>query len=196
MKDQELFNQLAVLFDYPGPDYYDQLQLAEQLYDQAHDFPVLDWIDFCRAVKAISLESLQEVFISSFDLKAGTSLDLGHLLFGEDTKRNGFLIHLKEEHEKVHHDCGKEMADYLPNMLHLIALSEDADFVEELCVSLIQPALKLMQSGLLSDENPYSHLLNVLVEILSNRYTESACLPYIPVTKPSCNYSKSHCHHG
>lgn len=196
MKDQLLFQKLAVLLDYPGSDYFEQVKETESLIDQSYSMHYLSWIVFSRRIESLNLGDLQERYISSFDVKTDSSLDVGHILFGEDKKRNGFLIHLREEHDKVEHNCGKEMPDYLPNLLQLIALSEDLEFLEELTVSIILPALRLMNSRLKPDSTLYSGLFLLLIEIIEKLYAGTDFQEYVPVGKTSCNFSKNHCNHG
>ncbi len=196
MTDLMLFQKLAVLFDYPGAQYFEQKSELEALIHQSQSIHSLAWINFAQGIQAMNLGNLQERFISSFDVKASSSMDVGHVLFGEDKSRNKFLIHLREEHEKVQHDCGKEMPDYLPNLLQLMAISEDQEFVEELAVSIILPALRLMNAGLGTEGNPYIGLFELLIEIIERKYPNSSYIEYVPVAKTTCNFSKSHCHHG
>ena len=196
MKDMIIFHKLSALFDYPGNDYFEQMSETEGLIRQSYTIHYLSWLNYTRMVQSIKLDNLQEQFISYFDVKASSTLDVGHVLFGEDKKRNNFMIHLKEEYAKVNHDCGKEMPDYLSNLLSLMAFSKDTVFIEELAVSIILPALRLMNSGLGNEGNPYVRLFGLLIEIIEKKYPDSDYKEYVPVAKTTCNFSKSHCHHG
>lgn len=191
-----IFEKLAPLFDYPGKDYFERVNELDSLIDKSYTSHYLSWIVNSQKLKNIQIGELQERFISSFDVKANSSLDVGHMLFGEDKKRNNFLIHLREEHLKIQHDCGSEMPDYLPNLLMLLSVSDDEVFNEEIAMSIILPSLRLMKSGLDSKENPYSGLFNLLIDIIVQKYPDSVYTEYIPVAKKICNPSKSHCHHG
>ena len=196
MKDQLLFQKLAVLLDYPRAEYLEHVKEVEVLMDKSYSIFYLSWVVISGRIERLNLGDLQECYISSFDVKTDCSLDVGHILFGEDKKRNNFLIHLREEHDKAEHDCGKEMPDYLPNLLQLIALSEDHEFVEELTVSIILPALRLMNSRLKPGDNFYSGLFLLLIDIIEKSYPETDFQEYVPVGKTNCNFSKNHCHHG
>lgn len=191
-----IFQKLSALFDYPGTNYFEQLNEAENLIHQSYTAYTLLWLNYSQMIHAKKLGDIQEHFISTFDVRANSSLDVGHILFGEDNKRNGFLIHLKEEHAKVHHDCGREMPDYLPNLLNLMAISENSGFNEELAISIILPALRLMNSGLSKDENSYTILIDLLIRIIEDEFRDSNYQEYIPVAKSRCNFSKNSCHHG
>ncbi|MBT3243627.1 MAG: hypothetical protein HN352_10770 [Bacteroidetes bacterium] len=191
-----IFQKLSSLFDYPKADYFERMDEVEALISQFNAKHILAWNNYSQMIQPLTLGDLQEGFISSFDVQANTSLDVGHILFGEDKSRNKFLIHLKEEHAKVHHNCGREMPDYLPNLLGLLAISEDVDFVEELAISIILPALRLMKSGIGNSGNPYTSLFELLIEFIEEKFQGSTFKEYVPVAKTSCNFSKSHCHHG
>ena len=191
-----IFQKLSSLFDYPKADYFERMDEVEALISQFNAKHILAWNNYSQMIQPLTLGDLQEGFISSFDVQADTSLDVGHILFGEDKSRNKFLIHLKEEHAKVHHNWGREMPDYLPNLLGLLAISEDVDFVEELAISIILPALRLMKSGIGNSGNPYTSLFELLIEFIEEKFQGSTFKEYVPVAKTSCNFSKSHCHHG
>jgi len=51
---------------------------------------------------------------------------------------------MKQEQAKVGNDCGEELADNLPNVLQLLSMIEDEDFLEELVVKIIIPAIEKM----------------------------------------------------
>lgn len=191
-----IYQKLSALFDYPGSAYFDQLDEAENLIYQFYTANSMLWLKYSQMIQTKNLGELQEHFIASFDVKANSSLDIGHILFGEDNKRNGFLINLKEEHAKVQYDCGSEMPDYLPNLLSLMAISEDSGFNEELAVSIILPALRLMNSGLGKSDNHYTVLIDILIQIIENEYQDTNCQEYVPIAKSNCNFSKNSCHHG
>lgn len=191
-----IFQKIAALFDYPDTGYFEKIEETGTIIQHSYPIHSLLWLNFTQLIQPVSLGDLQEGYISSFDVKANTSLDAGHLLFGEDKKRNTLLVHLRDEHAKAQNDCGKEMPDYLPNLLHLMAVSEDLEIIEELALSIILPSLRLMKSGLGDKENPYTRLSELLIDLIEEKYPDSIYEEYVPVAKITCNFSKSHCHHG
>jgi nitrate reductase assembly molybdenum cofactor insertion protein NarJ len=89
---------------------------------------------------------MQELFTRSFDVQAVTTLDVGYVLFGDDYKRGEMLANLNREHNEAGIDCGTELADYLPNLLRLLAVLKDEDLVSDLVNAVLAPALRQMVS--------------------------------------------------
>ncbi len=87
---------------------------------------------------------MQELFTRSFDVQAVTTLDIGYVLFGDDYKRGEMLANLNREHLEAGIDCGTELADYLPNLLRLLAALEDEDLISDLVNAILAPALREM----------------------------------------------------
>ncbi len=192
----QIFKALAPLFDYPDDHFHDYLDRADSLADKYFSGQYLTWLVFSERVKKYAIGELQEMYVSSFDVKANSSLDVGHILFGENKMRNTFLVHLKDEHTKAKIDCGCEMSDYLPNLLQLLSLTQDDGFREEMAVSIILPAARLMKSGLGSGENFYFILLEFLIGVLEESFPESNYQEYVPIIRKNHNSTKRQCHHG
>jgi nitrate reductase assembly molybdenum cofactor insertion protein NarJ len=88
----------------------------------------------------MTLGEQQEYYLMTFDVQAVCCPDLGYLLFGEDYKRAQLLVNLKKEHSLAGVDCGKELGDYLPNILTLLERTTDRNFAEELGFIITIPA--------------------------------------------------------
>lgn len=93
-----------------------------------------------------SVQSMQELYIRSFDVQAATTLDIGYVLFSDDYKRGEILVHLNRECNIAKVDCGSELSDHLPNVLRLISNHSDYTFLNELVKELVAPALHKMIS--------------------------------------------------
>ncbi len=89
-----------------------------------------------------SIAQLEEIYARSFEVQAITTLDLGYVLFGDDYKRGALLVHLNQEHQEVDNDCGKELADHLPNLLRLLSRMKNPELREELVQKIVAPALR------------------------------------------------------
>jgi nitrate reductase assembly molybdenum cofactor insertion protein NarJ len=99
---------------------------------------------FLAFLPAHDLLLMQELFTRSFDVQAITTLDIGYVLFGDDYKRGEMLANLNREHIEAGVDCGTELADYLPNILRLMAAHEDEDLILDLAHEILAPALREM----------------------------------------------------
>ena len=99
---------------------------------------------FVDYINSECLENIEEIFGKTFHIQAICFLDIGYVIFGEDYKRGEFLVHMKQEQQKVNNDCGEELADNLANVLELMTKTEDLDFLDELAVKVLIPALNNM----------------------------------------------------
>lgn len=182
-RDMKLYSNIALLFSYPSGSYdviVNDLTSETEIYGkEASDtfIPVAE--HFTRS----TLSDLQEYYIRTFDVNATCYLDIGYVLFGEESKRGQFLLNMKSEQLKVNNDCGTEFADHLPNVLTLMPLIEDALFREELAVTILIPALKIMIENFKTGENIYKNMLSILVNILETDYKNSAFVPFEIITK-------------
>ena len=178
-----VYSDIARLFCYPKENY-DVLinDLSSQI--EVYGINAVNlFIPVAEHFVTNSLSELQEYYIRTFDVNATCYLDIGYVLFGEESKRGQFLLNMKSEQQKVNNDCGTEFADHLPNILTLMPLLEDALFREELAVTILAPALKLMSDNFKSTDNSYKNLIDILIIILETDYKNSSFLPYEIKTK-------------
>ncbi|RLA38198.1 MAG: hypothetical protein DRQ64_09105 [Gammaproteobacteria bacterium] len=99
---------------------------------------------FVDYINGKSVESIEEVFGKTFHIQAICYLDIGYVIFGEDYKRGEFMVHMKEEQRKANNDCGEELPDNLANVLMLMTKTDDKEFLDELAVKVLIPALNNM----------------------------------------------------
>jgi nitrate reductase assembly molybdenum cofactor insertion protein NarJ len=66
---------------------------------------------------------------------------VGYVLFGDDYKRGILLANLNREHRNACIDTGTELADYIPNLLRLMAVIEDEEVLHDLAYAILGPAL-------------------------------------------------------
>lgn len=137
------YDDLAGLFDFPGPDYRPQAKrlltfLAEHYPQAATELQLF------MDVIPTSENGLQELYTRTFEIQSLTTLGIGYILFGDDYKRGDLLANLNREHGLVGTDCHGELADHLPNVLRLIPLLKDVELREELVAELLLPAVAMM----------------------------------------------------
>lgn len=182
-----LYLQLAELLSYPEKDFRETIDI---LADELQKYGVIDPGDF-RAVSdhftRTPLSGLQEYYVRTFDVNASCYLDVGYVLFGEESKRAQFLLHMKDEQLRANNDCGSELPDHLPNMLTLLPRIKDHVFREELIITMLLPALKHMTDNFRTDTNIYRIILKFLIDILESDYRDSEFEPYrITLKKTDC----------
>lgn len=139
------YSKLAKLFLYPATDNHvaDVKELQEILDDK---FPKAgqELQRFTDWVLSTPMHDQEELFTKTFHIQAICYLDLGYVLFGEDYKRGDFLANMCVEQAKAGIDLESELADNLVNVLKLISVHEDREFVEELSSRIVMPSLKKM----------------------------------------------------
>lgn len=174
----KIYTHIARLFTYPSGDFQSttaQLMVEFQEYGQS---AVDEFLPVAQHFTSNPTSELQEYYIRTFDVNAACYLDIGYVLFGEESKRGQFLLNMKNEQLKADNDCGKEFSDHLPNVLTLIPKLDDILFREELVVTMLLPALRRMLGNFRTEENSYRGLLRLLIRALEADFKDSAFIPY------------------
>lgn len=173
-----IYTHIARLFSYPTSDFHSTTaQLAVEFLEYGQS-AVDDFLPVARHFTSNQISELQEYYIRTFDVNAACYLDIGYVLFGEESKRGQFLLNMKNEQLKAENDCGTEFADHLPNVLTLLPKIQDNIFREELVVSMLLPALKHMLENFRTEENSYKGLLKLLILALESDFKDSVFVPY------------------
>jgi len=143
-KSKQHYNLLAEVFRYPKEGYLKHIndcgQMLKNQYPEAFEI----YSKFLNRMNEKTLFEAEELFSQTFHIQAICYLDLGYVLFAEDFKRGDFLVEMKKEQRKANNDCGEELADNLPNVLSLLPLLEDEEFLGEMGVRIIIPSLTKM----------------------------------------------------
>lgn len=174
----KIYTHIAQLFSYPKSEFRsttEQLVVEFQEYGQS---AVNDFLPVAKHFTSKPTSELQEYYIRTFDVNAACYLDIGYVLFGEESKRGQFLLNMKSEQLKAENDCGTEFADHLPNVLTLLPKLEDDSFREELVISMLLPALRHMLENFWTEENSYKGLLKLLLQVLETDFNDSVFVPY------------------
>ena len=146
MKNLDHYTLLAESFRYPNQDIkttVDEIQVfLDKNYPDAGD----EFNRFSEFIANSTFYQIEEIFQKTFHIQAICFLDLGYVIFAEDYKRGEFLVNMKVEQEKYNNDYGHELADNLPYVLRLLPLHKDENFINELVVMVMIPALEKMLS--------------------------------------------------
>lgn len=175
----EIFNLFSKLFSYPNGKYNDILERLLLEMKPYGSVLIHNMLPVTTHFRNLHLHELQEYYIRTFDVNASCYLDIGYVLFGEDSKRGQFLLKMNGEQIKANNNCGKEFSDHLPNVLTLLPKMKDSDFREELVVSLVLPALRHMIKNFKTGDNVYKILLECLTTILEDTFADSPFEAYI-----------------
>jgi nitrate reductase assembly molybdenum cofactor insertion protein NarJ len=169
----EAYKHIADLFRYPTAGILPQLDQVSQFLEQKDAFLHSEFQPFHDFFTNNSITSLEEYYIRTFDVRAICHLDIGYVIFGDDSKRGRFLYHMKEEQIQAGNDCGSELADFLPNMLSLLSKTDKLDLAEELSVSILLPALSKILQKLESESNIYKIPMGILISLLEQDFENS-----------------------
>ncbi len=174
----KIYTQIAHLLNYPNGDYH---RITANLRIELKEYGENTVDEFQPVAEHFTLKTipeLQEYYIRTFDVNAACYLDIGYVLFGEESKRGQFLLNMKSEQLKAGNDCGTEFADHLPNVLTLLPKIKDELFREDLVVTMLLPALKHMLENFRTEENSYRNLLSILIKVLETDFKDSEFVPY------------------
>jgi len=144
MKDKTIYQLFSELFRYPKKGYQQRANSCMSFLQSKYPVAAIEMQRFYDYINAESLENIEEVFGKTFHIQAICYLDIGYVIFGEDYKRGEFLVHMKQEQRKANNDCGEELPDNLANVLTLMTKTEDGEFIDELAVKVLIPALNNM----------------------------------------------------
>ncbi len=169
----EAYKHIADLFRYPTAGILTQLDQVSQFLKQKDALLHSKFQPFHDFFTNNSITSLEEHYIRTFDVRAICHLDIGYVIFGDDSKRGRFLYHMKEEQILAGNDCGSELADFLPNMLTLLSKTDKLDLAEELSVSILLPALSKIIQKLESESNIYKIPVGILISLLEQDFENS-----------------------
>ena len=164
------YKPFADLFRYPDDKFSSQANsflstVSATFPAQAEKLSV-----FIGSIEGLTVKQQQEYFMKTFDVQAICYLDIGYVMFGEDYKRAQLLVNLQNEHKTAGVDCGTELADHLPNVLSLLASSNNREFTEELGFIILTPAVRFMLTKFNNTDNHYKGLLEVLLSILQHDF--------------------------
>ncbi len=179
MKSYDHYLLLAKLFEYPKNNLSLSAEELNQLLKKSYPELYEKGQRFYEAVTDISLHDQQEYYLKTFDIKATVALDLGYLIFGEDYKRAEFLVNMQKEHKKAGIDCGTELGDHLPNILQLLAKTEDDEFREELGFIISKPVIQFMLAKFQDRDNYYKSILEILASFLSADFVGKNLQDYV-----------------
>ena len=138
------YKHIANVFTYPKKGYAQKVSACHQYLQKHYPSAANTFSRFADYIKDKNDNQIEEVFGFTFHIQAICYLDIGYVLFGEDYSRGEFLVNMKNEQAKINHDCGEELADNLPHVLHLISVSQDKTFVRELVHFALIPAVQKM----------------------------------------------------
>ena len=116
------YDALARMLDYPEgkQQLQDDYRLVSTFLNMRRlGTPITEFAEF---VDTSSLAALQEEYVATFDFNPATAPYLGHHLFGDNQKKGGYMIMLKQEYGRCgYKPVGTELPDHLSVVLSFLA---------------------------------------------------------------------------
>ena len=114
---------------------------------------------FAGTVSQKSEAELEELFTAAFDMNPAAALEIGWHLYGENYERGAFLVLMRGHMRRLGVREGRELPDYLPNVLAALDRMEDCD-ARGLAREKILPALGKIRKALAG--SPYDGVLRAI----------------------------------
>jgi len=164
-----LYDTLAGLLAYPGPDYGKTLHFCRSAMSAMDAEAAAQLDELWVRLEPLSTEQLQELYVQTFELNPVCSLEAGWHLFGENYERGEFLVLMRQQlrrHELIE---SAELPDHLTHVLPVIGrmeVQEAAQFHE----SFLGKALDKMMEGLRGKDNPFELLIVATAGMLARQH--------------------------
>ncbi len=157
----------AQILDYPNPGLAATLTEA---IDQLHRVnpEAARRLGDCKAqCEHLGMVRLEELYTSTFDLRADCSLYAGYHLFGEDWRRSLFLAELKGRYQAAGFSCGDELPDHFAVLLRFLSVQTNREEESALRDDCLIPAASKVAARLDPVLNPYRAALDALLLCLA-----------------------------
>ncbi|HQV93888.1 MAG TPA: molecular chaperone TorD family protein [Anaerolineales bacterium] len=161
-----LFDSFAALLEYPSSDFSEHAQECLELMRSLHP-EAADMVEkFANAVEKNSLQRMQELFTTTFDMQPVCYPYVGFHLYGESYKRGAFMAQLNEGYHGIGYSAGQELPDNLSVILRFIGFDSEnrySEFSQALLSDGVLPSLeKMLKVFGEGSENPYFAILSAL----------------------------------
>ncbi len=166
-----IYALFADLLDYPNTQLTGRVnECIAQVEPLHHDSAQL-LVRFNADCERVGMSNLEELYTSTFDMSAGSSLYVGYHLFGDEWRRSALLVKLQENYRRTGFSAGKELPDHMSVMLRFLGAHGDAAEAQDLIRACIVPALTKIVANVDRDTNPYAAVLEALRMWLCNPST-------------------------
>ena len=158
---RDIYDQLAELFVYPGPEYRSGLQECLELLGSDHPQSAERVAKFITLVADVDRNGIEELFTRTFDLNPECCPELGWHLFGERYERGSFLVWMRSQLRLYDIDEGTELPDHLMYAMRVLARMQD-EVADRFATEAIISAIDRMLASLEDKKNPYENLLQAV----------------------------------
>ncbi|WP_042455080.1 nitrate reductase molybdenum cofactor assembly chaperone [Neobacillus dielmonensis] len=154
---------MARILDYPDKAFFQgQSEVEEWLCEKVNEISVRDEIlSRIRPLFELKIEELQELYVDTFDYHDKTNLYLTAHELGDSKKRGAALIQMQKLIMEAGFDFhGKELADYIPMLLELLAVASEDEKLLKLSRRVAYAINRVLTH--LEEGNPYKQAIQLL----------------------------------
>jgi nitrate reductase delta subunit len=173
MADANEFGLLAVLLRYPEDGYKREAEQCCGILIANTSQLGAQLSNFLEQTRSLSVESLQVLYTTTFDLNPLCSLEVGWHLFGENYERGEFLVKMREELRRHGIEESTELPDHLTHSLELLDRMEPEE-ASSFATACLFPALDKMVAEMKGKSNSFEHVLLAIERLLALRYPRPA----------------------
>ena len=143
---------LAHLVDYPS-DKTSLLESCQTIsrFMQIKGLDLTGLTAFAAFASNQPLAALQEEYVATFDFNPATAPYLGHHLFGDNPKKGGYMIMLKQEFKQANYcPAGVELPDHLSVVLGFLAhlaRHPEGELRQQFINASVLPGLERMEAA-------------------------------------------------
>ncbi len=160
------FATVADLLEYPNSEWETNIARSVGALSEGNDDITSLFRSFAKHMNRLSDWEREELYVRSFELNPACTLEVGYHIFGETYKRGTFLAHLRREEEGNELGQERQLPDFLPVLLRLLALMDDPELRGTLIETCLIPAIETIVGAFKEKENPYGDLLRSLLAAL------------------------------
>ena len=166
--DRPFLDSLATSLEYPTPGTAATARSAADLAAGDHPDLAKPLWDLAVYLETADHGEPEERYTRLFDMSPVCTLHVGYHLFGDAYERGAFLSNMAAEVREagLHAELERELPDYLPTVLRLLARVADETDRHILLMDALLPALARMTAALGDSDAPWSRVVAALPSVL------------------------------
>ncbi len=158
---------ISRMLTYPDQKLMDELPLLEVIADGLPDPVGTGLRQYVRLLQTNTLLSLQEEYVSIFDMKRRCCLYLSYYLNGDTRRRGMALWRFQETYQRAGWVITNgELADYLPMLLEFAASGPAEESIAVTLMHEHREGLEVLRAALERFRSHSFHLVTALLEML------------------------------
>lgn len=155
---------MSRLLTYPDSNFLDERSSIEEFISEYLSSAKIrnEVLKSINPLYEMMLKDLQELYVETFDYKEKANLYLTAHELGDSRKRGAALIKLQKLICESGYDYeGKDLADYIPMLLELLAMAPETENFTRLSRRLAYAINRILNN--LSGSNPYHKAIGLLM---------------------------------